>query len=310
MSVGLARIDAVPTEPCPTSTDDELNVRLPFRPPLDAAALFGFLRARAVGGVEDAGAEHYSRALRLAHGAGTVTLRPRRDHVAATLRLADQRDRDSAIAHSRRLLDLDADPAAVAEVLDGDPALAPMLRKHPGVRVPGSVDGAEIVVRAVLGQQVSVAAARTAAQRLTEALGEPLTCAGGTITRLFPTPAAIASGVTGVLTGPKRRTEALRLVCEALADGSLLVEPGRDADELSAQLRTFPGIGPWTANYVALRVLGAADVLLDGDLAMRRGAAELGLPDRPGALRAHAQRWRPWRSYAGMLLWLANQRPI
>jgi AraC family transcriptional regulator of adaptative response / DNA-3-methyladenine glycosylase II len=168
--------------------------------------------------------------------------------------------------------------------------------------VPGTVDGAETVLRAVLGQQVSVAAARTAAARLTAALGTPLQTPDGALTRLFPTPEVVAEHAAEVLTGPRRRIEAVRTVAAALAGGELVVDTGRDPEQLRAELEALPGLGPWTAGYVVLRVLGGTDELLHGDLAVRRGAAWLGLPSDMDGLRTYARRWRPWRSYAGMHL--------
>lgn len=283
-----------------------LALRLPYRKPFDARGILAFLARRAIDGVEDASSEHYTRALDLPHATGVATLRPAEGHISATLKLTDMRDLGTAVSRLRRLLDLDADPQAVAQVLGDDPALAPSVRRTPGIRVPGCVDGAEIVIRAVLGQQISVAAARTAAARLTASLGKPLPHPEGSVHRLFPSPDALASGAADLLTGPRRRTETVRIVSEALADGTLQVDPGREESELRAELEAFPGIGPWTANYVVMRVLGSPDILLDGDLALRRGAAVLGLPSESKSLRLHSAKWSPWRSYAGVLLWRAH----
>lgn len=282
-----------------------IALRLPFRSPCDSHGLLRFLGIRALSGVEDVGPDHYSRALRLPHGTGITLLRPRHNHIACTLQLTDLRDLAPAVSRLRRLLDLDADPLAVQEVLAVDPALAPSIQRTPGVRVPGSVDGTETVIRAVIGQQVSVAAARKATEHLATALGEPLTHPEGAITNLFPSASTLAAQAAEVLTGPRRRIETVLLVSEALAAGTLEIHPGRDEATLRADLQSIPGIGPWTANYVTMRVLGAPDTLLADDLALRRGAAALGLPDDTIALRAHANRWSPWRSYAGMHLWQA-----
>ncbi len=287
-----------------------IRLRLPFRAPCDLSGLLRFLGERALEGVEDAGPAHYARALRLPHGTGVVRLVPQRDHVACTLALTDLRDLGSAVARVRRLLDLDADPVAVAETLGSDPVLAPEVARNPGVRVPGSVDGLEILVRAVIGQQISVAAARRTTERLAAALGTPLPHSDGTVTRLFPTAEALAEGVLDALAGPRRRAETVRAVGEAVAEGRLRLHPGREAAELREELVNIPGIGPWTADYVAMRVLGSPDVLLDGDLALRRGAAALGLSTQPAALRTRARQWSPWRSYAGVLLWSAATRNL
>jgi AraC family transcriptional regulator of adaptative response / DNA-3-methyladenine glycosylase II len=210
------------------------------------------------------------------------------------------RDLGSAVSRLRRLFDLDADPCAVDEVLAADPALAPSVARTPGIRVPGSVDGDEIVLRALIGQQVSVAAARTTLSRLTEALGERLTLPDGELTTLFPTAQAITEHGAEVLTGPRRRIDTIIEVSAAMADGSLDVHVGADPDELTAALEAFSGVGPWTSGYVRMRVLGSPDVLLPGDVALATGAERLGVSTVDSAA------WRPWRSYAGMHLWRAS----
>jgi AraC family transcriptional regulator of adaptative response / DNA-3-methyladenine glycosylase II len=216
------------------------------------------------------------------------------------------RDLGSAVARLRRLLDLDADPGAVDELLSADPALAPLIAATPGIRLPGCVDAAEIVSRALIGQQITVAAARTALGVLSAALGDPLTTPDGDLTTLFPTPAAIAARGVGVLTGPRRRITTMLDVNAALAAGDLDVHIGADPAELSAALQAFSGVGPWTAGYVQMRVLGATDVLLPGDVALRNGARALGLPSDVDGLTHRARAWQPWRSYAGLHLWRAS----
>ncbi|HEX8519478.1 MAG TPA: AlkA N-terminal domain-containing protein [Pseudonocardia sp.] len=224
-------------------------------------------------------------------------------YVVATLRLSDPRDLAPAVARLRRLLDLDADPAAVDAALAADPLLAPSVAATPGIRLPGTVDPAETALRAVLGQQVSVAAARTAATRLAAALGErlPPELAAGGPDLLFPTPAAVAEHGAELLAGPARRTATVTGLATALADG-LALDAGRDPAAFRADLTALPGIGPWTAGYLAMRVLGDPDELLPGDLVVRRGAAALGVAD----LLDHAARWAPWRSYAALHLWRAG----
>ena len=282
-----------------------LVLRLPFRAPLDAAGLLAHVAARAVPGVEHVADGRYARTLALPHGQATVELVPLDAHVRATLRLAEPRDLGPAVARLRRLLDLDADPVAVDGVLGADPALAARVAAVPGIRVPGTVDGFETALRAVLGQQVSLAAGVTATARLVAALGPPLppALAAGGPDRLFPTAAAVAEHGASVLTGPARRTAAIVGLATAVGDGTLLLDPGCDGADLRAALVALPGIGPWTAGYLAMRLLGDPDELLATDLAVRRGAATLGLPsDLPG-LTAHAERWTPWRSYAATHLW-------
>ncbi|SFP36027.1 AraC family transcriptional regulator, regulatory protein of adaptative response / DNA-3-methyladenine glycosylase II [Amycolatopsis arida] len=311
------------------STGTRLTLRLPFRAPFDAAGALRFLAERAVPGVEHVSAQSdtaegttahgtappdtasldtavsYARTLRLPHGTGVVRLTPADGHVRCDLRLHDVRDLGSAVARVRRLLDLDADPVAIIATLRTDPALAPLVTTTPGIRVPGAVDGPELVLRAMLGQQVSVAAARTAIARLAAELGERLPPGDeDDPDLLFPTPAAVAEHAGELLRGPRRRVEAIRAVAGLLAGGELDVHVGRDADELRAELLAAPGIGPWTADYVLMRVLGAPDVLLAGDLALRRGAAAVGITS--DQLGPRAQAWRPWRSYAGRYLWCAS----
>jgi AraC family transcriptional regulator of adaptative response / DNA-3-methyladenine glycosylase II len=264
-----------------------------------------FLSARAIPGVEAIVDGSYGRTMRLAHGVGTAWLTPTAGHIDCTLSLTDMRDLGSAVSRLRRLLDLDADPGAVGEILGADPALEAQVRKNPGLRLPGAVDGAEIVTRTLTGQQITVAAARTALSTLTVALGDLLPTPDGPLTVLFPTPAAIATQAEAVLRGPRRRIETIRTVNDALAAGDLDVHVGADPADLTHALQQFTGVGPWTAGYVLMRVLGAPDVLLTGDVALRKGAANLGIPSAPEALTAHANAWRPWRSYAGMHLWSA-----
>jgi AraC family transcriptional regulator of adaptative response / DNA-3-methyladenine glycosylase II len=284
----------------------KVTLRLPYREPYDAAGVMAFLAARAVPGVESIEDGAYGRTLRLPHGTGTVWLRPADGHFDCTLRLTDMRDLGSAVSRLRRLFDLDADPAAVADVLGADPVLAPSVAATPGIRLPGSVDGAEIVTRALIGQQITVSAARTALGTLTAALGDPLPSPDGSLTTLFPTPSAIAEHGSRVLTGPRRRIDTMLTVNAALAAGDLDVHVGADPDELSVVLQQFSGVGPWTAGYVLMRVLGSPDVLLSTDVALRKGAAALGLPADADALTARGNAWRPWRSYAGMHLWRAG----
>ncbi len=295
--------------PTPAGT---ITLRLPYRRPFDLDGLLDFLAARAVPGVETLDGRSYARSLMLPNGPATVTLRPDDGgaHVEATLRLTDLRDLGTVVTRVRRLLDLDADPVAVDGLLGADPALAGAVHGAPGIRVAGTVDGAETLLRAMLGQQVTVAAARTAATRLTTALGEPLPepLRVDGLTRLFPAPRAVAEHAEEVLTGPAGRLAALRSAARAVETGELTLDAGRDAEELRTELVALPGIGPWTAGYLVMRLLGAPDELLVDDAALRRGAAACGLSANPDALTTHARRWRPWRSYAGMHLWRAGAR--
>ncbi|HEV3322257.1 MAG TPA: AlkA N-terminal domain-containing protein [Solirubrobacteraceae bacterium] len=286
-------------------------LRLAYREPLDWGRLVGFLGARAVPGVEEVVDGCYRRTLRLPHGHGVVALAPVDGAIACRLRLADLRDLTAAVQRCRRLLDLDADPTAPAEHLAGDPLLAPLVRAAPGLRLPGAVDGAELAARAVLGQQISVPAARTAAARLTQALGEPLPAPDGSLTHLFPTPAAIAAAAPGELPGgPARRRHTLQALARLLADGELAIDPGSDRAELRARLLALPGVGPWTAEYIAMRALADPDAFLPTDLGVRHALEALGRGDPAASGRCSprdaarvAERWRPWRAYALQHLW-------
>ncbi|WP_103337063.1 DNA-3-methyladenine glycosylase 2 family protein [Amycolatopsis sp. CA-126428] len=256
-------------------TGTRLSLRLPFRPPFDASGLLRFFADNAVPGVEEVTSETYARTLRLAHGTGVVRLTPAPDHVRCELMLTDLRDLGSAVSRVRRLLDLDADPAAVARVLGADPALAPVVAAVPGIRVPGAVDGEELLLRALLREVPP---------------GEEVPGEWG-VRRLFPTAARIATAGLG---------ETVTGVAAALAEGRLEVHVGREAAELRAELLGCPGVDASTADYVLMRVLGAPDVLLTGDPEVRRGAEALGIA--PDSLPERARAWTPWCSYAGMYL--------
>ncbi|GAA2548621.1 AlkA N-terminal domain-containing protein [Winogradskya consettensis] len=273
-----------------------ITLRLAYRAPLNSKALLEYFAARALPGVEECDVPAYRRALNLPHGSATVTLSPGDRFVSATLRLTDLRDLAPAVARCRRLFDLDADPVAVDGTLAADPALSAQINTDPGVRVPRAADGLELAVRAIVGQQVSVSGARTTLTRLLPPVED------GEL-RPFPTAEAIAELPDEAFRMPVARRESVRALAEAVAVGKLTLDPGTDREESVARLLELPGVGPWTAGYIAMRAMGDPDVLLETDLAARRGAKALGLPHTPTALRAHAERWRPWRSYALMRLW-------
>ena len=282
----------------------QLQLRLPYRSPLEPSNLFGHLAATAVPGVEEWRDGAYRRTLRLPHGPGVVALAPAAGHVAATLWLADLRDLTPAIGRCRRLLDLDADPVAVDAALGAAPALAPLVAAAPGRRVPRTVDGSEFALRAVLGQQVSTAAARTSSARLVARLGTPVTDPAGGLTHLFPEPSALVDVAPADLPGPASRLGALRGLAAALAAGEVALDPGADWEEARARLAELPGIGPWTVELVAMRSLGDPDAFPATDLGVRRARARLGLTP------ADAERWRPWRAYATQHLWATLDHPI
>lgn len=287
-----------------------VRLRLPARAPFDAAGVFAWLATRALHGVEQAGALHYARTLRLPGGPAHVRFEAGGDAAAPSIdveaRLASLADLPPLVARVRRLFDLDADAVAIDAALTADPRLAASVAAVPGIRLPGCLDPHELVFRALVGQQVSVKAARTALARLAAELGEHLEAGlhDGPVL-LFPTTAAIAAEGERVLRGPAARIRTIVDVARRLESGDLVVAAERERAELAHDLLAIPGIGPWTAGYVAMRVTRAPDVLLTGDLALRNGAAALGLPAEAAALQAEGARWAPWRSYASMHLWRA-----
>jgi AraC family transcriptional regulator, regulatory protein of adaptative response / DNA-3-methyladenine glycosylase II len=292
------------------SAPGALTFRLPFRAPFAPDSLFGHLAATAVPGCEEVRDGSYRRTLRLPAGTSVVTLTPTPDHVLCVLALDDLRDLSTAIARCRRLLDLDADPEAVIEALSEEPDLRPAVRKVPGRRIPGTVDEAELAMRIVLGQQVSTAAARTHAARLVARHGTPMADPGGGLTHLFPSVEALAELDPATLGLPRARQRTFAALVEALASGTVAIGVGADWDRARRQLESIPGIGPWTAEMIAMRALGDPDAFPASDRGVRTGAASLGLPDTVAGLDARSQRWRPWRSYAVQYLWAATDHPV
>ncbi|WP_326625991.1 helix-turn-helix domain-containing protein [Streptomyces sp. NBC_01761] len=293
-----------------SATPGAIALRLPYRAPLNPSNLFGHLAATAVPGVEEWRDGAYRRTLTLPYGHGIVALTPHPDHIACRLFLTDPRDLTLAISRCRWLLDLDADPVAVDDQLRADPLLAPLIDKAPGRRVPRTVDGAEFAVRAVLGQQVSTAAARTHAARLVTAHGVPVDDPEGGLTHLFPTPEALACLDPEQLALPRSRRTTLTTLVGAFADGSLQLGTDSEWERARAELVALPGFGPWTVEVIAMRALGDPDAFLPTDLGIRRAAEELGLPSTPAALTARAAAWRPWRAYAVQYLWTVDDHPI
>jgi AraC family transcriptional regulator of adaptative response / DNA-3-methyladenine glycosylase II len=287
-----------------------LSLRLPFRAPLCPDNLFGHLAATAVPGVEEWRDGAYRRTLRLPHGHGVVALRPHPGHIGCQLALTDLRDLAIAISRCRWMLDLDADPVAVDALLSEDPQLAPLVGKVPGRRVPRTVDGAEFAVRAVLGQQVSTAAARTHAARLVTAHGEPVADPAGGLTHLFPSPEALAALDPATVAMPAARRTTLTTLVAALAAGEVDLGVGADWRLARDRLGALPGFGPWTVETVAMRALGDPDAFVPTDLGVRLAARALGLPATPAALTRRSAAWRPWRAYAVQHLWATGDHPI
>src|ERR1700737_3997190 len=275
-----------------------LTLRLPYRPPLDWATLSGWLSVRALPGVAEMTGRVYRRTLRLPRGAGVVALEPVDTHIRCTLRLESMADLTSAVRQCRRLLDLDADPLSVVEVLSQARRLLSVVKKPPGLRAPGAVDGTELAIQAVLGQQVSLATARTLTARLVTAHGNVIKIADPTLTHLFPRADAIAEADLSKLGVPATRRATLHALTRAVASGALALDPGADRTETYQQLMRLPGIGEWTAGYIVMRALGDPDTFLPSDLGIKKAGARLGLGNNSRAMSEHAAAWRPWRSYA------------
>jgi AraC family transcriptional regulator of adaptative response / DNA-3-methyladenine glycosylase II len=272
--------------------------------------LFGHLAATAIPGVEEWRDGAYRRTLRLPHGYGIAALRPLPDHIECRLSLTDLRDLSTAITRCRWLLDLDADPVAVDELLRRDPVLAPLVDKNPGRRVPRTVDAPEFAVRAVLGQQVSTRAARTHAGRLVAAYGDPVSDPAGGLTHLFPETATLAGLDPGALALPQARRTTLTSLAGALATGEIDLSPASDWQQARVQLARLPGVGPWTIEVISMRALGDPDAFVAADLGVRRAAGDLGLPVSAQALSRRATAWRPWRAYAVQYLWASGDHAI
>ncbi|GAA4194138.1 DNA-3-methyladenine glycosylase 2 [Microbispora amethystogenes] len=281
-----------------------LTLRLGHRRPYDAQSVLRFLAARAVPGVEAvrwAGADvaAYTRAV----PGGSITLRPAADHVRLTVRTTEAHRLSPLVARCRRLLDLDADPGAVREIL-GRTSLAPLVEARPGLRVPGAYDGFEAAVRAVVGQQISVAGARTLLGRIAARAGtpavtdrDPASEAANETPLLFPTADRLAGADLDGLGLTTRRTATIRALAEGVASGEIDLDGAEDPADTTARLLAIPGIGPWTASYIALRALRDPDAWPEGDLVLRRTM------DRLGITAGESEEWRPWRAYAAVHLW-------
>ncbi|AXJ10682.1 DNA-3-methyladenine glycosylase 2 family protein [Arthrobacter sp. PM3] len=295
-----------------------LTLNLPYREPFDPG-IFEFLAVRAVPGIEEGTSGSYARTLRLAHG--DARFRVDYDAGAAgrplvlTIGAVDLRDLASLLSRVRRLLDLDADPVAIDGTLGADPRLAATVARTPGMRMPGAVDPQELLIRAMVGQQITVAAARTALGQLAAAGSESLVPGDG-LHRLFPTAAQIAETGFGLLRGPQRRIDSVRSAAAAMASGDLDFGYGDDLPGLESKLLPLAGIGPWTVGYVAMRVIGAPDVFLANDAAVRNGirslapggaggASSRGAADGGTGASPEFREVSPWRSYATMHLWRA-----
>ena len=296
----------------PAGVDDSADrhpLRLPFRAPFAGDILLSFLGARALPGVEDVRDHTYRRSVRTVSG-GPAVMQLSTDHageqVTMELSVGHASDPAAFVHDARRAFDLDADPLAIDAVLARDPKLSPLVAKSPGMRVPGTFDGFELVVRAIYGQQVSVAGARTSLGRLVERFGTRLDPPSGGITHLFPTAEQVAELPPEAFAMPRARAETIRRVADLVARGDLDLSGDTEPQEALQTLGGVPGIGPWTLAYVAMRALRDPDAIMAGDLGVRKGFEVLGLPSTPRELLARAERWRPWRAYAMMHLWHAH----
>lgn len=294
-----------------TSPSPEISLLLPYRPPYDWAAMIHFLEARTIDGLEIVSHDTYSRVIELRDATGLITVANAPDQSA--LRVAVRFPRldllPAIIARIRRMFDLSAEPGPIASALSSDPVLEPLVSGRPGLRLPGGWDGFEIAVRAVLGQQITLRAATRLASRVVSKLGTPVTdnidIPG--LTYAFPRPERFNLNTLAGLGIPKARSIAVASIADALRSGAHLFDPPRDLAEAVASLRTLPGIGEWTAQYIAMRALGETDAFLAGDVAVQR---KFGLRERrltASELLVRAERWRPWRAYAVLHLWLADK---
>ena len=290
---------------------EEVVLRLAYRPPFDFAHLIEYFAARAVEGVERISDGAYTRSLRLAHGPAVIAVRQGAgDFVDCRLRLTDTRDLGSAVARVRRLLDLDADPEAIAETLRSA-GLERLVDEYPGIRSPGHSDPVELALRTVLGQQISLAAARTHLERLVAGAGEPLpkelSLAG--VDRVFPSAEAIAAVPASEWALPASRIRTIHALSQALADGSVDLGAGSDREDASRNLLALPGIGPWSNGYIRMRALGDPDVFMDTDLGVKKALADLNEASAgAGDWKDIAMNCSPWRSYLTHLLWAHHAR--
>jgi AraC family transcriptional regulator of adaptative response / DNA-3-methyladenine glycosylase II len=289
-----------------SSPPGEVTLHLPARAPFAGDQVLTFLGARAVAGVEHFADGVFRRTLRLPHGSGVVALEPATGGLRCDLQLADLRDLGPAIQRCRRLTDLDADAPGIADTLGEDPVVGPLVRRAPGRRVPGTVDGGELAIRAVLGQQVSIAAAQRLTGALVATVADPTGIADAHVPLHFPTAAAVREAAAG-LRMPQARRDTVKGLATALDGGELALDPGTDPRATVAALAGIRGIGPWTTGYVAMRALADPDALPVRDAAVRRALTVRDVdPDRQ---RTITERWRPWRAYAVMHLWAAPTRP-
>ena len=292
--------------------ESKLALHLQYRPPFDATSILAYLQRRAIPGIEEVVNRSYRRTVLLPRSKGIIELEPMEQTNSVQLRLLlnDLSDLSTLVQRCRYLFDLDAVPEPIADVLATDPLLAPLVKLRPGLRVPGTIDGFELTVRAILGQQVSVAGARTLAARLVTALGEPLDQPQGTLTHFFPTAHKIAQSDLHGLGLTRSRVTALHALAHAVVEEGLTLDRVADREQTITRLLRIPGIGPWTTSYVAMRALGDPDAFPATDLGLRRAFEQLGQAADSSNIEKHAQSWRPWRAYGAHYLWANLTTPL
>ncbi|HEY1930998.1 MAG TPA: AlkA N-terminal domain-containing protein [Acetobacteraceae bacterium] len=291
-----------------------ITLTLPFKPPYDWGAIIGFLAARAIRGVEAVRPDCYARSIALGGAQGTIVVRPadRPNALVATIRFPVVTALPAIVARIRRVFDLGADPTVIGAHLAEDPVMAPLVAARPGLRVPGAWDGFELAVRGILGQQITVGAATALAGKLVALCGTALPPADDPalagLTHAFPSPDVVAQiEDLGLAIGmPRARAAAITGMARAAAADASLFEPGRGLDEAIPRLCALPGIGEWTAQYIAMRALREPDAFPAADIGLLRAMARDGARPTPAQLLAHAEAWRPWRAYAALHLWASD----
>jgi AraC family transcriptional regulator, regulatory protein of adaptative response / DNA-3-methyladenine glycosylase II len=294
-----------PTGPRRRRAPRSIELSLAYRPPFQWERMLDFLRVRAVRGVEEVSDRAYRRSISVGSAVGTLEVSRKRgggNAVSVSITGIEPALLGETVRRVRRMFDLDADPLAIGGHLRRDTRLAPLVRAAPGMRIPVTWDPFEAAVRAVIGQQISVAGAITIAGRLAERHGRPLE-GGGSITRVFPGPADLAQADLSGLGVPASRTRTLATVANAVLAGRIRLDGYAQPEQLSADLVALPGIGPWSAQYIAMRGFGEPDAFPETDLGIRKALDSLGYPRSAGGRKAAMERLSPWRGYAALYLW-------